>query len=73
MERVIVFVERLLRPPGGEQGQGLVEYALILILVSLAALLALTLLGEGIDNTYNSIINQLNNVMGGVSLLWYMV
>ena len=42
-----------------EEGQALVEYALILALVSLAAVAALTLLGGKINNVFQSINSKL--------------
>ena len=42
-----------------EEGQALVEYALILALVSLAAVVALTTLGGKITGVFNSINSQL--------------
>lgn len=43
-----------------EGGQGLVEYALILVLVAMLVMVALTLLGEGMrDSLYNVIIANL--------------
>ncbi len=42
-----------------EEGQALVEYALILALVSLAAVVALTTLGTKITGVFNSINSKL--------------
>ncbi len=42
-----------------EQGQGLVEYALILVLVAMVVLLALTILGPAIGETYSNIIRSI--------------
>jgi pilus assembly protein Flp/PilA len=39
----------------GERGQGLIEYALILLLVAVAVLAILTLLGPQIGNLYSRI------------------
>jgi len=41
-----------------EEGQGLVEYALILSLVSVAAIAGLTLLGTNIDSLMSSIAGE---------------
>lgn len=53
-----------------ERGQGLVEYALILVLVSLAAILALQLLGPTVGNVFSTINYALARVLdyagGGV-------
>ena len=37
-------------------GQGLLEYALIILLVGLAVILMLTLFGSGVGNMYSGII-----------------
>ena len=38
-----------------EEGQGMVEYALILFLVSIVAIAALTLIGTNVDGVYDQI------------------
>ena len=42
----------------GIKGQGLVEYALILVFVAIAVIVALTILGPTLGNTYSSIIGM---------------
>lgn len=42
-----------------EKGQGLVEYALILVLVAIVVIAALTILGPTIANIFNQITNAL--------------
>lgn len=39
-----------------EHGQGLVEYALIMLLVAMAVIIILALLGPAIGNLYSSVI-----------------
>ncbi len=41
---------------GEEEGQGLVEYALILFLVTLVVIVALTLVGPQLGSLYSSIV-----------------
>ena len=41
------------------EGQGLAEYALILVLVSIAAILALTALGTAVSSVLNSVATTL--------------
>jgi len=51
-----------------EAGQGMVEYGLILALVSVAAIVALGALGGGVDSILNKVVKDtLNNapVTGG--------
>ena len=45
-----------------EKGQGLVEYALIIVLVAIVVIAALTLLGPRISNVFNTISNTLGAV-----------
>lgn len=45
-----------------EKGQGLVEYALILVLVAIVVFAALMILGPIIGNTFSTINKSLNNV-----------
>lgn len=44
-----------------EEGQGLVEYALIIVLVSIVAMVSLQLLGVTVDGVFA----QINGVLGG--------
>lgn len=43
-----------------EEGQGLVEYALILVLVAIVVIAILTLLGPQVANIFSKITNGLN-------------
>ncbi len=45
-----------------ERGQGLVEYALIIVLVSIVVIAALMLLGPRIGNVFNAIFSTLGTV-----------
>ncbi len=45
-----------------ERGQGLVEYALILVLVAIVVIAALMILGPIIGNTFRTIHNSLSGV-----------
>jgi pilus assembly protein Flp/PilA len=45
-----------------EKGQGLVEYALILVLVAIVVIAALMILGPIIGNTFSTINNSLTQV-----------
>lgn len=40
-----------------EQGQGLVEYALILVMVAMAVIIILALLGPVIGNTFSNVVS----------------
>jgi len=59
---VSAFKQRLIST---EEGQGLVEYALILILVAAVALFALAMMGETINNVlYRNGVCILSNTLG---------
>ncbi len=45
-----------------QQGQGLVEYALILVLVAIVVIAALMILGPIIGSTFSTINQSLQNV-----------
>ena len=45
-----------------ERGQGLVEYALILVLVAIVVIAALMILGPVIGNTFSTINRSLNRI-----------
>lgn len=45
-----------------EKGQGLVEYALILVLVAIVVIAALIILGPVIGNTFSKINSSLSSV-----------
>ena len=42
-----------------EKGQGLVEYALILVLIAIVVIAVLTLLGGQVRDVFNQIVNGL--------------
>jgi pilus assembly protein Flp/PilA len=52
------MIEKLFKD---EEGQGLVEYALILVLIAIAVIAAMTLLGGKVNNTFNNIQNRLGS------------
>jgi pilus assembly protein Flp/PilA len=59
MTRFSLAVTRLLQ---GEKGQGLVEYSLILVLVSIVAITALGLIGTNVTNVLKTVANHLDPV-----------
>jgi pilus assembly protein Flp/PilA len=52
--------EKLLRYKDSEEGQGMVEYALILVLIAVVVIVILTVVGKQVSNTFSSIGNGLN-------------
>ena len=52
-------LERLLRPD--EEGQGMVEYALILMLVAIVVITILTVTGRQVNNAFSNVSNGLAN------------
>jgi pilus assembly protein Flp/PilA len=51
----MLLVRHLIRRWGNEQGQGLVEYALILVLIAIVAIVALVFLGNTISTEISKI------------------
>jgi len=49
-------------PVSSPRGQGLVEYALILVLVAIVVIVALMVLGPIIGNTFSTINNSLGSL-----------
>lgn len=49
----------LLRLLTGDEGQTLVEYGLLVALIALVVIAALTILGQKIANTFNTVNNAL--------------
>jgi pilus assembly protein Flp/PilA len=50
------------RARGWTSGQGLVEYALILIFVAVVLIALLTILGPGLKQIYQDIVDELNAI-----------
>ena len=48
-----------------ENGQGLVEYALILVLVAIVVIAALLILGPVIGNSFSTVNGSLNEIVTG--------
>jgi len=49
---------------GAEAGQGLVEYALILVLISVVVIGILTLIGQRVEGVFQSIYDGLGGAAG---------
>ena len=52
-------VMSLLRRTGRQEGQGMVEYALILVLVSIVVIIILSVLGGTLQNVFDDIVQGL--------------
>lgn len=48
-----------------EQGQDLIEYALLAGFISLVAVAAITNVGTGVNNVYGNLNNQVASIPGG--------
>jgi pilus assembly protein Flp/PilA len=48
-----------------DQGQDLIEYALLAGFISLVAVAAITLVGQGVNGVYNNINSQVAAIPGG--------
>lgn len=55
---MIPIIQGLLDRARREEGQGMVEYALILVLVSIVVILILTLLGGTIANVFSDVVSS---------------
>ncbi len=44
-----------------EEGQGMVEYALILVLISIVVIVILTTLGKTVNNVFSNVSNGLSS------------
>ena len=53
------FIQKVKALRDGEEGQGLVEYALILVLVSIVAIGALAAIGTNVTNVLQTVANAL--------------
>ena len=56
------FIQKVKALRDSEEGQGLVEYALILVLVSVVAIGALAAIGTNVSNVLQTVANHLNPV-----------
>jgi pilus assembly protein Flp/PilA len=57
-ERIRELVERL---RSNEEGQGMVEYALILVLISIVVIVILSTLGKTVNNVFSNVSHGLAN------------
>ena len=60
----LTFLNRLVRD---EQGQDLIEYALLATFVSLVAILGAQALGTALNNWYQQVSNNVNGAAGSAS------
>ncbi len=51
--------ELMIRNQEGQEGQGMIEYALILVLVAVVAIVILTVVGQKVVNVFSNISNGL--------------
>lgn len=51
--------ERLVRAAEDDSGQGLVEYALILVLIAVVVIVILAVVGNQVKNTFSNVSNAL--------------
>ena len=57
-ERIRDLVEKL---PPNEEGQGMVEYALILVLISIVVIVILSTVGKQVNNVFSNVSHGLAN------------
>ncbi len=58
----MLFAHRTRAARGREGGQGLVEYALIIVLVAIVVIAALLLLGPVVGNAFSTVNNSLVSI-----------
>jgi pilus assembly protein Flp/PilA len=58
-ERLMVFINRLAAFVRDDEGQDLLEYALLVALIALVAVGAITLAGKNVNSIFGSIANVL--------------
>ena len=58
--RVSEAVRRFLSPDRREDGQGMVEYALILVLIAVVVIIVLSTVGRQVKNVFSNVSNGLN-------------
>jgi pilus assembly protein Flp/PilA len=54
-------MKKFLAKRRGEKGQGLVEYALIIVLIAIVCIAGLRLLGPQVNTVFNNITTELQN------------
>ena len=52
--------ESMVRTKNDEEGQGMVEYALILVLIAIVVIVILTVVGKQVNNVFSNVSNGLN-------------
>jgi len=62
MNRMLTAAARWLRD---DEGQDLIEYALLAALIALAAVVAMTATGTSINDVFNTISGRLNSSVSG--------
>jgi pilus assembly protein Flp/PilA len=60
---VAPFIARML-DPRDERGQGMVEYALIIALVSIVVVATLLVMGQQLNSTFQSLVGLMQNPSG---------
>lgn len=56
---MVLLTKRSEAPGRGQLGQGMVEYALILVLVSIVVIVILLTMGQQISNVFSNIVSAL--------------
>jgi len=60
LKQVSARVRRLVRLLAPEKGQGLVEYALILVFIAMVVIIIVQVLGHQVNNVFSNISNGLS-------------
>ena len=59
VEQLHLTVAALTSRFGGEEGQGMIEYGLLVALISIVAIVTITAIGGGLTNNFQSVLNAL--------------
>ena len=60
LSNLYLRLQEFLKPGKDEEGQGMVEYALILVLIAIVVIVILTVLGKQVNNVFSNISNGLS-------------
>ena len=64
MMSLLIYIRTWLHNLKTEEGQDLIEYALLLGLIALAAVVAIGLAGAEVNNIWNAIVTELQTALG---------
>ena len=66
MLSLYLYIRNWLESQKPEEGQDLVEYALLLGLIAIVCVLAITMAGQSVSNIWKTIAQTLKNAVAGI-------